>query len=272
MRYLPPFLSSILGSTIILTHLIPYLTPYLIPTVLSLNLVPSPTNSYTVNLSPTISIISPLHIANYPSTRPPPSTTQPSNIVLYLPGVDCTLLSPFMQFPELSSTFKASVYGLKISPSDRTPYNTLTEIMTSYVSSLLQSPACTNLYIMGESFGSLVLLTLLTNLSSLPPKTLSKLSLPVLINPATSYPRSNLRSTLSKILSLPPYLHPVLLPSTLPLFVDFNQILSLILIISSRYIPSPLCTREREAYMGRVATGLWNTIEYMDRDTMKWRV
>ncbi|GMI07892.1 hypothetical protein TrRE_jg5468 [Triparma retinervis] len=81
----------------------------------------------------------------------------------------------------------------------------------------------------------------------------------------------SVQPTLHFLLSAPSWCYPIFLPLTLPLFVDKFQILSLALIISSQYLPSTLLKPEREAYMGRVAMGLGSMLEYMDRDTMRWR-
>jgi hypothetical protein len=174
-----------------------------------------------------------------------------------------------MQFPELSSAFKASVYGIKISPDDRTTLSTLSSVVGNYIMELLECDNVTGLYLIGESFGSLLLLSLLGSLFPSPYS--SKLKGVTLVNPATSYHRSLLKSTLDFLLSTPSWCYPILLPLTLPLFVDKFQIPSLALIVSSQYLPSTLLKPEREAYMGRVAMGLGSMLEYMGKDTMRWR-
>ena len=177
-----------------------------------------------------------------------------------------------MQFPSLSSTLSsphpASILGVKISPTDRTPYPALVSLFSTYVTCLLSSPSTTELYIVGESFGATLLLSILP---LIPSSLAVKLKLSTLINPATSYLTSNLRSTLNLLLSFPPPLYPILLPLTLPLFLDPYQPLSLLLITTSYALPSTLCSEEREAYMGRVALTLNKQLEYMDRETMEFR-
>ena len=125
-------------------------------------------------------------------------------------------------------------------------------------------------YLAGESFGGIlasdVTLTILQGNNGINLKGLA------LINPATSYEQSELARKgpdVSK-LSLPMYLPGLL--GLLPLFADEYSFEQLLLILSSKGLPSVIDNARREAYMGRVAFSLPTILEFMPPGTLQHRL
>ena len=84
------------------------------------------------------------------------TTRTTTSCVFYIPGFDCTLLSPFLQFPPMSSSLPspsgspAQILGLKISPADRTPFASLTALLAAYLSDLCDETDLEDLYLVRE--------------------------------------------------------------------------------------------------------------------------
>ena len=81
--------------------------------------------------------------------------------LLYLPGFDGTLVAPFLQFPELSTSF--DVLGLSVGVDDRSTFDDLASAMCDFIRQQQQQQededadsGSGGLYLIGESFGGLL--------------------------------------------------------------------------------------------------------------------
>jgi pimeloyl-ACP methyl ester carboxylesterase len=159
-----------------------------------------------------------------------------------------------------------------------------------------KAPRRRPIYLIGESFGGVLAssVTLAINSnnqaqalntnketnnnnsnSNAPPMTIQGLTL---INPATCYPRSKLAAEgpgclASNNVPVPLVLYPLaLLVKLVPLLGDDYMFPQLLLMLSSKALPSVIDTPEREAYMGRTAFSLPFKLKFMPQDTLKWRL
>ncbi len=193
-------------------------------------------------------------------------------LLLYLPGFDGTLLSPFLQFPELGTVFE--VQGMTVDMEDR---STLDELRDKVIQQLLlysnnSTKRRRPIYLVGESFGGILALEVALYIQDHQlPIDIKGLSL---VNPATCYATSQLAQhgpTVATITSPANYLISFL-RRLLPLFLDDYQLPQLLLILSAQSLPSVIDTPQREAYMGRVALSLPSTLKFMPQPTLQWRL
>ena len=199
--------------------------------------------------------------------------TNPKPLLLYLPGFDGTMVAPFLQFPELGTIFE--VRGMQVPMDDRSTFQQLRDTVIDHLAS--EGPD-RPVYLMGESFGGLLTLEVALEIQSSAGANGSSRSRAsnlcgiVLVNPATSYLRSNLAELGPKVAGLPDWRYPIGVVSLLPLFVDDYGLSQLLLILSSEALPSVIDTPAREAYMGRTAFSLPNKLKFMPKDTLRWRL
>jgi pimeloyl-ACP methyl ester carboxylesterase len=233
-------------------------------------------------------------------------------LLLYLPGFDGTWLAPFIQFPELSTTF--DVRCLTIPMTDRSTFEELkTDVIDFILDQLKVSPAevsekeavlkgsqsdSNGVNVLASFFQSSAgpsggskrrpklsnrpvyiagesfggMLTLDVALSLTQELKLVNLKGLVLINPATCYDRSRLASEGPSVARLPEFLYPLGVIRLLPLFADEYSLPQLLLILQSKALPSVIDTAAREAYMGRVAFSLPQKLKFMPRGTLRWRL
>ena len=224
-----------------------------------------------------VSFVSPLLESGYPPAVLEAEqcrdlgTTNPKPLLLYLPGFDGTLVAPFLQFPELGTIFE--VRGMQVPMDDRSTFQQLRDTVIEHLAS--EGPD-RSVYLMGESFGGLLTLEVALEIQSSAGASgssrASNLCGIVLVNPATSYLRSNLAELGPQVAALPDWQYPVGVVSLLPLFVDDYGLSQLLLILSSEALPSVIDTPAREAYMGRAAFSLPNKLKFMPKDTLRWRL
>jgi len=255
---------------------------------------PSKLNLSTSNLqcviSPYVSFSSPLIEDGYvPAVLEAKNACLKSKpLLLYLPGFDGTLLAPFLQFPELSTEFE--VKGMTVGMDDRSTVEELRNGVLNYIASIVneEGPSIDwsaskgrsdkkgrPVYIIGESFGGILTLEVALAIEDEIDKgsnTNINLQGIVLINPATSYDRSNLFDQGPPLTKLPSILYPFALLSIIPLFTDSYALPQLVLMLKSEALPSIIDTAQREAYMGRFAFSLPSKLKFMPRDTLKWRL
>ena len=193
--------------------------------------------------------------ANLPSSKP---------LFLYLPGFDGTIVSPFLQFPELSTLF--DVRGLVVPMPDR---STFSELRARVLAFLSEEEPGRDVYLAGESFGGLLALSLAGELEAG-----ARLKGLVLVNPATSYQRSALRERAPGIaLGSKGPLYALNLASLLPLFFDDGrQVSSFLEIVTNKALPAVIDTPRREAFMGRCAFALPKKLGFMEQETLRWRL
>lgn len=216
-------------------------------------------------------------------------------LLLYLPGFDCTVMSPFLQFPELGTIF--DIRCMTVGTHDRSTFDELKEAVLVFLQNEMgnattlvnntqstvlasgkrgESPvqplhatSTRSLYLAGESFGGILATEVaLSILES------SKLNLKglVLINAATCYDRSILAVEGSAVANLSPWLYPLGWGRLVPLFADKYSLQQLWLILSAKALPSVIDNPTREAYLGRVAFSLPFVVPILSQDTIRWRL
>ena len=239
-----------------------------------------------------IQFVSPLLEDGYP---PAVSEYEESNkyairrkpMLLYLPGFDGTILSPFLQFPSLGEEF--DVRAMRVDMEDRSSFEELKEAVILYLLRECRGEegraedegSCGGVYLMGESFGGVLATEIALELNRPAYKDYLDLRGLVLVNPATSYLRSRLYELGPPVADARP-LFPALddiqyivamLTKLVPLFLDEGRAMQqLVAILSSKGLPSVINDPQREAYMGRVAFDLPNRLKFMPKDTLKWRL
>ncbi|KAL7532795.1 hypothetical protein ACHAXR_004856 [Thalassiosira sp. AJA248-18] len=210
---------------------------------------------------------------------------QPKPMLLYLPGFDGTILSPFLQFPSLGEEF--DVRAMKVDMDDRSTFEELKEAVVEYLLRECRggdgqaNGGLGMVYLMGESFGGILATEVALELNRPTYTEYVELQGLILVNPATSYLRSTLYELgppIANVQSLPGVLSDVqyvfsLVTQLVPLFLDEGRaIQQLIAILSSKGLPSVVNNPQREAYMGRVAFDLPKRLKFMPKDTLKWRL
>lgn len=103
-------------------------------------------------------------------------------ILVYLPGIDGTGLAAFKQFPVLMQHFNLMTFVTP--PGDRSSYEELVDCLEEFfLNALGDLPASQPVYVMGESFGGLLALSMAGRCPGIIDRV-------VLVNPATSYSQS----------------------------------------------------------------------------------
>jgi pimeloyl-ACP methyl ester carboxylesterase len=209
-------------------------------------------------------------------------SSDPKPVLLYLPGFDGTTLAPFLQFPALGEEF--DVKAMQVAMDDRSTFEDLKDAVINF---LVQE--CIygrmgeryELCLMGESFGGILAIEVAAALkSNTQYSNFVRLQGLILVNPATSYLRSELyrlgppiaNSRWLRPIEIIPYIFG-LTTKLVPLFLDEGLAMQqLFTILSSKGLPAVVNTPQREAYMGRVAMSLANRLKFMPKDTLKWRL
>ncbi|KAG8470294.1 hypothetical protein KFE25_008715 [Diacronema lutheri] len=184
-------------------------------------------------------------------------------LLLYLPGFDGTLVSPWLQLPALSTDY--DIVGLAIPMEDRSTFASLVDKVSDR---LLTEPAERRVVLMGESFGGILTLAVALALE----RAGRPLSAIALVNPATCYLESELAARAPAIASLPPLAYACGVLSLLPIFGDRHMLAQILQLVRGAKLPQVIDTPEREAYMGRVALSLPSRLRWMPRDTLRWRL
>lgn len=103
-------------------------------------------------------------------------------VLIYLPGIDGTGLAAFKQFPVLMEHFNFMTFVTP--PGDRSSYGDLVNSLEDFIMNALGDlPASQPVYVMGESFGGLLALSVAGRCPGIIDRV-------VLVNPATSYTQS----------------------------------------------------------------------------------
>ncbi|GFH51626.1 hypothetical protein CTEN210_08102 [Chaetoceros tenuissimus] len=214
-----------------------------------------------------VEFINPLIESGYPPTVKEYKANKLNEkpLLLYLPGFDGTLLSPFLQFPALSEEF--DVRGLEIAMDDRSSLEDLQNMVLNF----LQTEAVENrpVYLMGESFGGILTMEVVLKIQEEKRINLEGICL---INPATCYDVSNLAEQGPPVTKVPAWRYPFKLMKLLPLFVDDYGFKQFTMILKSEGLPSVIDNEQREAYMGRCAFTIPQKLQFMPQDTLKHRL
>lgn len=166
--------------------------------------------------------------------------------LLFCPGLDGSRLSAFLQLPKLGEDF--DVYVLEASADDRTEFDDVVAFCRNFASGLGRP-----YYMLGESAGALVALRVHQDVRARGV---------ILVNPATSYRRSNLRA--AAIAGKP--LGGLFFAS------DAAGLgWQLLRIFAGFELPAVIDSAEREAYMGRIALSLPRR-RLPDAATIQWRL
>jgi pimeloyl-ACP methyl ester carboxylesterase len=170
-------------------------------------------------------------------------------LLVFLPGMDGSLLTPFMQYPELGARFELACMQHVGGMSSRRSFPDLVSDCANFVAS--QTSAGRRVVLVGESFGATLTLGVLDRmrqdeLNELPAGA-------VLVNPATCYDRSILSSVGPACASLPQPLYSLSLLLLSGLVFEPAQAPAFIALILALRQPALLASPAREAYLGRVA-------------------
>lgn len=129
-------------------------------------------------------------------------------------------------------------------------------------------------YIMGESFGGLLALEVAHYIQTGLDRRQyhEQLKGVILINPATSYNRSQLAMLGPDVACISSFIYPFALIRLLPLFTDDYAMPQLFMMLQGKALPLIINDKAREAYMGRVAFGLFDKLKFMPQKTLSWRL
>lgn len=180
-------------------------------------------------------------------------------LLVFLPGMDGSLVTPFMQYPNLGTCFEIMCLRHTNGLKSRATFDDLVEECTEFVGSQLQSGR--QVLLVGESFGGT--LSIATALKLQEEKAADKggggsLAGLVLVNPATSYDRSRLAKVapVASALPLPLYALSLLVLAALVLTPQ-TQAPAFLSMLASQKIPTLLARPHREAFLGRVALSVF---------------
>lgn len=109
----------------------------------------------------------------------------PPPLLYFLPGMDGSLSTPFMQYPELATNFELSCLTHTNGLESRASFEELTELCADEIMASARSGR--QILLVGESFGATLAIAVAHRLQDV-----SQLRGLVLVNPATSYERSAL--------------------------------------------------------------------------------
>ncbi|KAL1521297.1 hypothetical protein AB1Y20_020966 [Prymnesium parvum] len=197
---------------------------------------------------PSVSFVNPLEVDGFGEDGGWGSHAAPSRLplLLFLPGMDGSLTTPFMQYPELGRAFELACLCHADGLASRASFDQLADDCAAFVAS--QLGAGRQVLLVGESFGATLALGVLARLRA------EESPLGVcLVNPATSYGRSALRRIGPSCAALPPPLYALSLLLLAALVLEPAQLPAFLALIASVRAPALLNRPEREAFLGRVA-------------------
>lgn len=180
-------------------------------------------------------------------------------LLCFLPGMDGSICTPFMQYPELGTVFELSCMRITDGMASRATFDEVSEACAEHVSEAVRSGR--RVLLVGESFGASLAIVVSHRVRQLQAaddgSAGSGVSGLVLVNPATSYERSALASVGPACASLSGALLPLYPLSLLVLaalvLTPASQAPAMLSMLASKKIPATLCSEPREAYLGRVA-------------------
>ena len=183
-------------------------------------------------------------------------------LLVFFPGMDGSLSTPFMQYPELATTYELACLRHIDGLASRATFVELVDASAAELASATSDGR--QALLVGESFGATLAIAVAHRLrQSAVADSLRGL---VLVNPATSYARSALAvygplcASLSGPWLWPLYALSLVAFSTLVL-TPLYQTPSMLSMLASRKIPSLLNNPHREAFLGRVALGAFLNVD-----------
>lgn len=190
-------------------------------------------------------------------------------LLLFVPGTDGSGLTPAMQFPELASAFEIKCLSFK--GKDR---STFAEIKASVKARVREAKARgREVYLMGESFGGIVVLSLGMD-NSEPDAMPDRI---VLVNAASCFDRTPLGRLSEWIIRLPePFFSLAWLPAVFMLFDNgmFGNIaegVSKTLAGKDIEVPRILDAEDRQAFVKRVFPKILEKMR-LRSDDLRWRL
>ena len=176
----------------------------------------------------------------------------PLPLLCFLPGMDGSLSTAFMQYPELGTCFELQCMQHAGGRDSRASFD---ELVASAAEHVASASAERKVLLVGESFGASLAIAVAHRLQEEHHRA-NLLGL-VLVNPATSYERSALATIGPACARLTGVLYP-LYPLSLLLLAQLvltprTQAPPMLSMLLSQKIPSILCSPHREAFLGRVA-------------------
>lgn len=182
-------------------------------------------------------------------------------VMLYLPGEDGTGLTASRQFPSLAQSFDFE--ALTIPATDRTDFDGLVDLVKDYIVNSLHPRADGRpVYLMGESFGSLLALVVAKECKDYVDRV-------VLVNPATSY-KDSILPTIAPLLPQLPNEAYSLLPFAIAPLVG-NPIQLVLRNLDLTAAPAVLVRQ-----LSEVAGQMFGTLDFLgdlfDRDLLQWRL
>lgn len=172
-------------------------------------------------------------------------------MLVFLPGMDGSLCTPFMQYPELATRFELSCMRHVEGLSSRVTFDKLTADVVAHVEASMETGR--RVLLVGESFGASLAVAVAAQIDEDP----AMMGL-VVVNPATSYRRSALATVGPVCGALSgPFLYPLYLVSLVALaalvLTPATQAPAFLALLASLKSPTLLANPYRESYLGRVA-------------------
>lgn len=212
--------------------------------------------------SPVVSFVNPLEADGFAEPGGWGTHEDPDALPLlcFLPGMDGSICTPFMQYPELGTVFELSCMRITDGMASRATFDQMSEACAEHVSEAVRSGR--RVLLVGESFGASLAVVVSHRVRQLLQAAdeggdgdgVSGL---VLVNPATSFERSALASVGPACASMTGPLLPLYPLSLLALaalvLTPVSQAPAMLSMLASKKIPATLCSEPREAYLGRVA-------------------
>jgi len=191
-----------------------------------------------------------------------PGAGASSPLLVYVPGIDGSGLTPVAQFAELGTKYELKC--LSFDTSDRSYFDDIRSIVATEVRKAKRQGR--KVYLMGESFGGIVGLSLSMG-------DLGDDGIPdrlILINAATSFSRTFLGRISPQLLRLPePFFTFAVLP--VGFMILDSEMFSIIAKTASGEYPAILDTFKRKEFVARVYPKLLESL-YLKSDDLKWRV
>jgi pimeloyl-ACP methyl ester carboxylesterase len=183
-------------------------------------------------------------------------------VLLYVPGIHGSGLTPVVQFPELSTVF--DIKTLSFDGQDR---STFAEIKANVKAKIREAKeAGREVYLVGESFGGIVALSLAID-GSEPTEMPDRV---VLVNAASCFDRTLLGRWAPQLLRLPePFFSITMMPAVVQLF-DAGMFVSLAKSFNEGV--KILDAEDRKAFALRVAPKVLSHFIQLRSGALKWRI
>jgi len=183
-------------------------------------------------------------------------------LMLYLPGLDGSGICAARQFPMLQQAF--DLRKLVIPLKDRTPFPDLVHMVTEYLEAEVSTSLCPDrpVYVLGESFGGLLALATAAASGDIVDRV-------VLVNPATSFPRSIWPSFGPVLSQLPANLYRMAPFALVPFLGDPFR-------MASFYTPAAAAPTEQVELLAQGLVSMLPLLgmlsELLPSDTLEWKI